>query len=87
MSGIINAKPAPIPAEYVYTVIIRPCTDTTGYYAICDMPNGGAVTQGETLWETKMNMFEAMSLYLEDYPDVRDYDLTFKEQRMVRYEG
>ena len=61
-----------------YTVIIHPCVDTTGYYAVCDMPDGGATTQGETLWQTKMNMFEAMSLYLEDYPEIEDYDLTFE---------
>ena len=62
----------------IYKVIIRPCTDTSGYYAVCDMPNGGTVTQGETLWKTKMNMFEAMALYLEDFPDIADYDLNFE---------
>jgi predicted RNase H-like HicB family nuclease len=82
MSATVQDKRvfAPIPAKHVYTVIIRPCTDTTGYYAICDMPNGGAVTQGETYWETKKNMYEAMSLYLEDCPEVLDYDLSFEFQ-------
>jgi predicted RNase H-like HicB family nuclease len=62
----------------VYTVIIRPCTDTTGYYAVCDTPAGGATTQGETLWQTKANMFEAMSLHLEDCPHISGYDLHFE---------
>jgi predicted RNase H-like HicB family nuclease len=44
------------------------------------MPNGGCVTQGDTLHETQMNMFEAMNLCLEDYPDVSDYCLSFEVQ-------
>ena len=47
----------------VYTVIIRPCTDTTGYYAVCDTPDGGCVVQGETLQETQRSMVEAMSIH------------------------
>jgi len=74
MSGALAISVVP----EIYNVIIRPCTDTSGYYAICDMPNGGAVAQGETLWKTKMNMFEAMALYMEDYPEVMDYDLSFE---------
>jgi len=60
----------------IYTVIIYP-SELGGYNAKCDMPNGGCVTVGNTLHETQMNMFEAMSFYLEDYPEITDYYLSF----------
>ena len=50
----------------VFTVIIQPCTDTTGYWAKCDMPGGGCTVQGETLHETQKLMLEAIEFYLED---------------------
>ena len=62
----------------VYTVIIRHCTDTTGYYAICDTPDGGCVTQGETLQETQKNMIEAMEFHLEHHPAPQNYYLSFE---------
>jgi predicted RNase H-like HicB family nuclease len=73
--------PPPVPActAPVYTAIVRPA-EKGGYWAKCDAPGGGCVTQGKTLWETKKNMFEAMAFYLEDYPDVMDYDLAFDVQ-------
>ena len=64
----------------IYSVIIRPCVDTSGYWAECDMENGGCTTQGETIQEAQKNMFEAVELYLEDYPDVKNYFLTFEVQ-------
>ena len=61
----------------VYNVIIQPCTDTTGYWAKCDLPNGGCTVQGETLRETQKNMLEAIEFYLEE--DVTpDYFLDFE---------
>jgi len=61
-----------------YTITIHPCVDTTGYRAICDMPNGGCVAQGETLQEVQRNMLEAMELYMEDYPNSPEYYLNFE---------
>ena len=65
----------------IFTVIIRPCDEKIGgYYAICDMPNGGCTTQGETMQETQKNIFESIQLYLEDYPEISDYYLNFEVQ-------
>ena len=58
-----------------FTVIVRPCTDTTGYFAICDMPGGGCTAQGETMQEIQKNIIEAVDFYLEDYPEIFDYYL------------
>ena len=62
----------------VYTVVIRPCTDTDGYYAICDTPDGGCVTQAKSLQETQKSMIEAMEFHLEDYPSKLNYYLSFE---------
>lgn len=62
----------------IFNVTIRPCTDTAGYWAKCDMPDGGCTTQGETLQETQKNMLEAMDFYLEDYPEIVEYFLNFE---------
>ena len=62
----------------VFSVTIRPCVDTIGYWAKCDMPDGGCITQGETLQDTQKNMFEAIDLYLEDYPEISEYFLKFE---------
>ena len=67
-------------APNIYTVVIRPCTNTIGYYAVCDTPNGGCVAQGTTLQEVQKNMIEAMELHLEDFPDVSNYYLSFEVQ-------
>jgi len=61
-----------------FNVIIRPCVDTTGYWATCYMPDGGVNTDGETIQEVESNMFEAMDLYLEDHPEITDYFLDFE---------
>ena len=61
----------------VYTVVIRPCTDTNGYYAICDTPDGGCVTQAKSLQEIQKNMIEAMEFHFEDYPSKLNYYLSF----------
>ena len=60
----------------VYYVFIKPCEDTTGYYAVCNLPSGGCTVQGETLRETQRNMLEAIGLYLDE--DVTDYFLNFE---------
>ena len=62
----------------VFNVIVRPCTDTVGYYAICDTPNGGCVTQAKTLQEVQKNMIEAMEFHFEDYPYELNYYLSFE---------
>ena len=62
----------------VYTAVIHKNEDGMGYWAVCEMPNGGASTIGDTIHETQKNMYESMSLFLEDdYPDVKDFFLTF----------
>ena len=62
----------------VYTVVIHKNEDGMGYWAVCEMPNGGASTIGDTIHETQKNMYESMLLFLEDdYPDVKDFFLTF----------
>ena len=58
-----------------FTVIVCPCTDRSGYFATCDMPNGGCTTQGETMQEVQKNIIEAVAFYLEDYPEISDYYL------------
>lgn len=63
-----------------FTVIVRPCTDTTGYWATCDMPNGGCTTQGKTMKEIQKNIIEAVNFYLEDYPEISDYYLKLEVQ-------
>jgi len=61
-----------------YTVTIHPNEEGVGYWATCKLPNGGANTSGDTLREVQSNMFEAMDLYLEDYPHITDYFLNFE---------
>jgi predicted RNase H-like HicB family nuclease len=62
----------------VYQVIIQPTKDVGGYCASCDMENGGCTVQGDTLRETQILMFESVAIYLEDYPDIKDYCLNFE---------
>ena len=62
----------------IYTVLIHHDNENGGYWATCEMPNGGANTIGGTIREVQVNMFEAMDLCLEDYPDIKDYILHFK---------
>jgi len=64
----------------IFTVIITPAKNVGGYCAACDMPNGGCVTQGGTMKEIQKNMIEAVDFYLEDYPEILDYYLTFEVQ-------
>jgi len=62
----------------IYTVVIHKNDDGSGYWAVCEMPNGGATTIGDTLHETQRNMYESMALFLkDDYPDVVDFSLNF----------
>lgn len=62
----------------IFNVIIHPCVDTTGYWATCRMPDGGVNTAGETIQEVEKNMLEAVDLYLEDYPEIKEYSLEFE---------
>jgi len=64
----------------IFKVTIHQSDDTIGYWAECDMPNGGCTTDGETIQETQKNMFESVGLYLEDYPDISNYCLFFEYQ-------
>ena len=59
----------------VFNVVIHPCADTGGYWAECtSLP--GCFTDGKTLQETQSNMFESVSLFLQDdYPDIDEYHL------------
>ena len=61
----------------IYKVVIH-AAEKGGYWAECLMPNGGSTTDGDTIQETQKNMFEAMELYLEDYPEVTEYFLAFE---------
>ena len=62
----------------IYTVIIHQNEDSIGYWAECPMDNGACFTDGDTIKETQANMYESVSLYLEDdYPDVTDFALSF----------
>ena len=81
MSTLVNSRNSRVlgdVAPIVYTVVIHPCVDTSGYWATCAMPDGGVTTDGETLQEVEANMFEAMDLYLEDHPEIIEYSLAFK---------
>ena len=70
-SAAINALP-------VYTVVIHKNEDGKGYWAKCQMSNGCCFTDGDTVKETQENIYESVSLYLEDdYPDITDYLLNF----------
>jgi len=66
--------------QKIFDVIIHPCEDTGGYWAECtSLP--GCFTDGETLQEAQSNMFESISLFLQDdYPDINEYHLNFKVQ-------
>ncbi|MDR1102055.1 MAG: type II toxin-antitoxin system HicB family antitoxin [Clostridiales bacterium] len=61
-----------------FHVLIHPAEDVGGYWAECTFPNGGCTTQGETVQETEKNMFESITLFLEDYPEITNYFLSFE---------
>ena len=62
----------------IFNVAVHPCTDTTGYWATCDMPNGGCTAQAKTVQEIQKDMLEAVDFYLEDYPEITNYYLKFE---------
>jgi len=62
---------------HVIKVRITPAEEG-GFWASYDTPNGGCTTQGETLREVQKNMYEAMELFLEDYPEIADFCLSFE---------
>ena len=77
--AISTSTQSAIPNIPIFDVIIHPAPEIGGYWAECDMPNGGCSTQGVTLQETQINMYEAMDLFLEDdHPDVTGYILRFE---------
>ena len=62
----------------IYTVVIHKNENGSGFWAVCDMPNGGASTMGDTVRETQRNMYESMALFLkDDYPEIKDFSLNF----------
>jgi predicted RNase H-like HicB family nuclease len=68
-------SPAP-----VYKVVIYPNEDNAGgYWAKCPIDEKGcAFTDGKTIMETEINMFESVSLMLRDInPGITDYSLAF----------
>ena len=71
--SFINGHTIPI-----FQVIIHMCGDTNRYWAECPMDNGAAFTDGDTLQEVQKNMYESISLYLQDdYPDINEFSLEF----------
>ena len=62
----------------VFTAIIHPAEDVGGYWASCDMPNGGCTAQGETIQETQKDILEAVDFFLEDYPEISNYYVEFE---------
>ena len=62
----------------IFNVIIRPAEDVGGYWATCFMPNGGCNAQSDTIQETQKDMLEAISFYLEDYPEIVNYYVEFE---------
>ena len=59
-------------------VIIYPAEDVGGYWAK-SVTIPGAFTQGDTIQETEKNMYESVSLLLEDdYPEIIEYTLEFE---------
>jgi len=63
----------------VFNVVIRPCDDVGGYWATCDMPNGGCNTQGGTIKEVEKAMYDLVVDWLEyDCPEIDDYFISFE---------
>lgn len=60
----------------IFTVAIH-AADEGGYWAECRELQG-CFTQGETLQETELNMYEAIDLFIEDVPDIKEYSLAFE---------
>jgi predicted RNase H-like HicB family nuclease len=62
-----------------YNVAIYADPDVGGYWAQCTSL-GGCFTQGETIKETELNMFEAVDLFLDDGSgsEIPDYFLAFE---------
>ena len=61
----------------IYIVHIHKNEDGVGYWAKCPMENGCCYTDGDTVKETEENMYESVSLYLDDCPDIEDFSLKF----------
>ena len=62
----------------LFNVIIHKCKDVRGYRAECDVINGGCTVQEDTIHETQKSMFDALAFYLEDYPEISNYYVTFE---------
>ena len=63
-----------VPAEL--KVLVHPAEEG-GYWAECPQLQG-CYTQGETLHETEVHMYEAVDLCLEEEPHITDYSLVFE---------
>ncbi|MDR1100770.1 MAG: type II toxin-antitoxin system HicB family antitoxin [Clostridiales bacterium] len=63
----------------IFRILIHPCEEG-GYWAECPEIQG-CLTEGKTLKEIEVNMFEAVDVSLPDiFPDVADYTLEFEVQ-------
>ena len=61
-----------------YSVNIFKNEDGHGYWAKCTIYDGCAYTDGDTIFETQSNMYESVSLFLQDdYPNIKDFSLRF----------
>jgi predicted RNase H-like HicB family nuclease len=62
-----------------FNIIIHKSEEEKGYWAEC-LELSGCFTQGDTLRETELNMYEAIDLFLEDCADLKydDYSLEFE---------
>ena len=72
-----NIKSGVAPA--IFNVIIYPAEDVGGYWASCDMPNGGCNTQGDTIKEVERTMYELVVDWIEhDLPEIKEYFISFE---------
>jgi len=66
------------PHKTQYTVFrahIHPC-ENGGYWA--EIPELNCNTDGDTLHEVEINMYEAVLTSIDDYPEITDYVIKFE---------
>ena len=62
-----------------FNVIIRPAEDVGGYWATCDMPNGGCNTQGDSVKEVERTIYDLIVDWIEnDFPEITEYFISFE---------
>ena len=72
----ITILESPHKSQYaVLQAIIRPC-ETGGYWA--EIPALHCNTDGETLYEVEINMYEAVLASIDDYSEINDYVIEFE---------